>query len=200
MRQPLTYHAGFPSAGSYHTFITAAYCLCDALCSTVCPLCRFSHEWREWLTTFHLSRWPTLPPHLSLSKWTQNWSASYRIIAEKIECCVWLKSYWNEMKHIFISCPELCSNFGRIGPLKCHPSQLHVSESIARLLCAEILHAETNMKKDSFSYLHFGFSTMPLRLACPLAISVLLIKIYITYGNVLYFSERCHFKGGIIMR
>lgn len=104
----LSHHVGFPSAGSYHTVITATYCLFDALWPTACPLCHFSHEWREWLTASLISgvdplclhTWAPLSFEL-LFKWTQNWSGLYHITAEKIECCVWLKSYWNEMKHIF---------------------------------------------------------------------------------------------------
>jgi len=79
------------------------------------------------VTTFHLSCSPTLPPHLCtsrpwlLSKWTQNWSAMYRIIAEKIECCVQQELYCNDRQPIFKPCTWTLLKSKAERPSKCHP-------------------------------------------------------------------------------
>lgn len=111
------YHVGFPPAGSYHTFITATYCLCDSLWSAVLSLCHFSQEWKERLATFHLSSWPTLPPHLSTAqprafKSQMDLKSICFRSRKKIECCACdRRLYWNEMTHILISCTGFCSHF-----------------------------------------------------------------------------------------
>lgn len=115
---------------------------CNLLCLW-CAVVRspLSPSYLSWMArvTNHLSSLPltrsaSTPEHRSASscslKWTRNRSALDCIIAEKIECCVWLKSHWNEMKHIFISCSGFCSNF---RPLKCHaPWPAHVLQTLPR--------------------------------------------------------------------
>lgn len=61
MASDTQHRAGFPPADSYHTFITATYCIYDALCATVW-VCQLSHEWEgvAWPPFI----WPINPPRL----------------------------------------------------------------------------------------------------------------------------------------
>lgn len=62
----------------------------------------------------YLHTWAPVNSEL-LPKWTQNWSALYHTISEKIAYHVWLKLYWNKVKHIFTSYSEFCLRFELIG-------------------------------------------------------------------------------------
>lgn len=64
------YHVGFPPAGSYHTFITATYCLCDSLWSAVLSLCHFSQRMERaagHLSSLLLTHSASTPEHRSAS-------------------------------------------------------------------------------------------------------------------------------------
>lgn len=84
-----------------------SYCVWDVLSSAVCSLSHlFSHEWSEWLTTFHLFSQNPLPPSTpglprlnQLSKWTKlsciipfPWGLNLRL-----SCVTEVILKWNEM-------------------------------------------------------------------------------------------------------
>lgn len=107
----------------------------------------------EWLTSAHLSRWPTLPPHLRSArpraapkKWTRNRSSAGRFVPEKIECCVcdWscIEMKWNIF---FMSCTDLCTTLELRGIWNVVHPEWNTTFSTTFYAVQNILCWETNV-------------------------------------------------------
>lgn len=127
----------------------------------------------ECLTTFHLSCWPTLPLHLRPSQlWTQ-WNQSAcdcirhnRLNAPCDRSCIEMN--WN----LYFQTLYLA----KLKIWEYRPLDAFLGVAHFRVLSTAQACVGTNMR--TISHFHCRFSTMPLRLACPLAINVPLLKTF----------------------